>query len=437
MRRERGRDCARSRRPRRCGAITTGSTRFTCTKSARTSASRCPPPRSTADGCSVGNNAASTPARVNGKCCPRSLVMPSFVSSSSLVAKLPSVTITRGRISIELAVEPRRARVDLLGLRIAVARRPALHDVGDVHVGALQADALDELRQQLPGAPDERFALQVFLLARAFADEHEVGVGPPDAEDDLRAPRRELAQRAVVRERRDLGEGGHGRVGGMRRGGQRHGRCYPGSTAARIAAATTSAVVAGAGRGARRPLRSRTRWRGRRRSGCAPGGGTREPVVRALRDQVAAGLVATPSVTTTTSVVFAVSSNGRWRGKAERAGRRGRTGEHRAVLTDDVADRVDDGERRDRGILDRACATPRPPGTAYSRPRHFPTVAPAPPPTPPGFERVVALAHDRGGVALGAPGRREPGFEQVEDRRGRDDRHRPPAVAKPRPRSAR
>ena len=78
----------------------------------------------------------------------------------------------------------------------------------------------------LPAAPDERLALQIFLLPRALTDEQQIRVGAADAEHDLRATRRELAQRAVVRERRDLVEGGRRRVGGMRRGTQRHGRCY-------------------------------------------------------------------------------------------------------------------------------------------------------------------------------------------------------------------
>ena len=76
----------------------------------------------------------STPCRT-GTTWPRSFVMPSFVSSSSCAAKLPSVTTTFGSMSDELLLEPRAAGVDLVGLGVAVAGRPALHHVGDVARG--------------------------------------------------------------------------------------------------------------------------------------------------------------------------------------------------------------------------------------------------------------------------------------------------------------
>ncbi len=107
---------------------------------------------------------------------------------------------------LELTVEPGCARLDLVGLRIAVARRAALHDVGDVHVVAREAHALDELGEELAGATDEGLALEVFLLARALADEQQVGVGTADAEHHLRPPRRELAQFAPGGDRLDCGE---------------------------------------------------------------------------------------------------------------------------------------------------------------------------------------------------------------------------------------
>ena len=62
------------------------------------------------------------------------------------------------------------------GLRVAVARRPALHDVRDVHLVAVEPDALDQAGEQPAGAADERLAVEVFLLARALAHEHQVGV---------------------------------------------------------------------------------------------------------------------------------------------------------------------------------------------------------------------------------------------------------------------
>src|SRR5205823_2767891 len=81
----------------------------------------------------------------------------------------------------------------------AVARRPALDHVGDVHVAAAQSHAAgDDLGQQLAGAADERFALAIFLLSRAFADEHELRLGLADAEHDLRASRAELAAATIA-----------------------------------------------------------------------------------------------------------------------------------------------------------------------------------------------------------------------------------------------
>ena len=86
---------------------------------------------------------------------------------------------------------------DFVRLGIAIARRAALDDVGDVHVLARQADRLDDLGQQLAGAADERLALLVLVRARRLADEHQVGVRVADAEHDLLAAQRvQLAARA-------------------------------------------------------------------------------------------------------------------------------------------------------------------------------------------------------------------------------------------------
>ena len=65
-------------------------------------------------------------------------------------------TITAGSISRELLVQPRRARLDLVGQRVAVARGAALHDVRDVDVVAASADLLEHRVQQLAGGADER-----------------------------------------------------------------------------------------------------------------------------------------------------------------------------------------------------------------------------------------------------------------------------------------
>ena len=108
--------------------------------------------------------------------------------------------MTFGRIDVDLPEQERLARRDFVRLRIAVARRPALDHVRDVDVAALEADRLDDLRQQLTGAADERLALQVFVRAGRFADEHQL------AHSDCRRRRRpgvrpelvQLAARAVA-----------------------------------------------------------------------------------------------------------------------------------------------------------------------------------------------------------------------------------------------
>src|SRR5205814_2018329 len=97
---------------------------------------------------------------------------------------------------LELAVEPRRARLDLVRLRIAIPGRTTLHDVRDVNVGPGEADTLDELGEQLSRPTDERLALQVLLLARTLAHEDQIRVGAADAEHDLRPSAGELAPRA-------------------------------------------------------------------------------------------------------------------------------------------------------------------------------------------------------------------------------------------------
>ena len=42
--------------------------------------------------------------------------------------------------------------------------------------------------EQLTGGADERLALQILLLARSFADEHQLALGIADAENDVVPP---------------------------------------------------------------------------------------------------------------------------------------------------------------------------------------------------------------------------------------------------------
>src|SRR4051794_8830944 len=97
---------------------------------------------------------------------------------------------------LDLAVEVRLAGRDLLGQGVAVARRPAADDVRYEDVGALDADLLEQLVEQVPGPPDEREPLLVLAGARRLADEHHVRVGIAGAEDELRP---DVLQRTSVR----------------------------------------------------------------------------------------------------------------------------------------------------------------------------------------------------------------------------------------------
>ena len=220
--------------------------------------------------------------------------------------------MTRGRIELELTVEPRRARLDLVGLRIAVARRPALHDVRDVHVGAGQADALDELREELAGAADERLALQVLLLARPLADEHQTRRrrGRHRTRPACVRPRACTACTSTRRPRPRPAS--HRRAGGMRRPGESSAvsgsevTALPGTRRAcyRDPGRPTAANRFGDDVGRREPQPIEVR----RDRTAAPAGGDRErevavearvrraqrpreAVVRALREEEAFGLV--------------------------------------------------------------------------------------------------------------------------------------------------
>ena len=113
------------------------SARFTRTKSARVCASAVPPPRSTADGCSVGTSTAAPPR--NGNSLPAQLRDAVLGVEQELRGEVAERHDDRRVDELELPVELRAARLDLVRQRIAVARRPALHDVGDVDVVARAA----------------------------------------------------------------------------------------------------------------------------------------------------------------------------------------------------------------------------------------------------------------------------------------------------------
>ena len=89
--------------------------------------------------------------------------------------------------------QPADAGVLLHRERIAVVRRAALDDVGDIDVLALHADDRQHVVEQHARLADKGLALQVLVGAGALADEQHLGVMAADAEDDVCA---RLTQRA-------------------------------------------------------------------------------------------------------------------------------------------------------------------------------------------------------------------------------------------------
>src|SRR5205823_5881803 len=85
---------------------------------------------------------------------------------------------------LDLRLEPRMARGDLLGARALVdaalpARRPleVLDRIRDVHRLAVDAGLLERVVEDAAGGTDERFALEVLAVARLLSDHHDLRAG--------------------------------------------------------------------------------------------------------------------------------------------------------------------------------------------------------------------------------------------------------------------
>ena len=87
-----------------------------------------------------------------------------------------------------LPIQPGTAGGHLGRLRIAVVRRPALHHVRNINPAPVEVDHLQHRVEKLPRGADKGNALQVFLLSGPLADEHEIGMLVPDAEDKVVPP---------------------------------------------------------------------------------------------------------------------------------------------------------------------------------------------------------------------------------------------------------
>ena len=283
------------------------------------------------------------PARANANSCPRSFVMPSLVSSSSLVAKLPSVTMTRGRISASWRSSH--------GAHASISSGCGSRLPGGRHFTTLAMYTSSRVRpmpsmswvSSCPARPTNGSPLQVLLLARdprrrtsdrRRAARHRTRPAcarpracrartPTPRPRPRRASRRPRARDAGMRRTSRVTRHSPGRCDRFRSGPR---RCYRGAT--RIASATTSAATDP------QPVEVRLDGAGRERdrevaveAGVRRAQRPREtPSCALCATRWHASLSSTASVTTTTtSVVLApCSSNGASAGNAGRAGRRGR-----------------------------------------------------------------------------------------------------------------
>ena len=60
--------------------------------------------------------------------------------------------------------------------RIAVIRRPILNDISNINVWVLQTSCRQHLVEKFPRCTDEWFTLQIFILARCFADKYDISI---------------------------------------------------------------------------------------------------------------------------------------------------------------------------------------------------------------------------------------------------------------------
>ena len=182
---------------------------------------------------------------------PCTLVMPAGLPERSLVAKLPSVATSFGWISS--ICRKRCGSQDAIssgcGSRFPGGRHFRTFDDEDVR--PREPDPAEQLVEQLACLPDEGDALLVLVEAGRLADEHQVGVGAPRAEDHLRPPVRERTARA----RRRL-------LGVLPKRSCALDRVHRDASLRRHSDATRSAAK---GRGSLRPSRSRTSRRSSRR----------------------------------------------------------------------------------------------------------------------------------------------------------------------------
>jgi len=102
-----------------------------------------------------------------------------------------------GSDGLQLLSEKGEAGSDLIGLRIAVLRGAAFHDVSDVYLLPPEVYGLDDAGEELPCLPDKGPALEVLFSARGLSYKDEHGMGVALAEDQALSPLMETAPGAI------------------------------------------------------------------------------------------------------------------------------------------------------------------------------------------------------------------------------------------------
>lgn len=98
----------------------------------------------------------------------------------------------------DLGIEVGAAGGHFRGVGFSVLGWPAFDSIADIDIdSAVDANGGKDLGEELAGSPDEGDALFVFLLAGAFADEEELGLGITVGEDGVGARAVEGAEGAV------------------------------------------------------------------------------------------------------------------------------------------------------------------------------------------------------------------------------------------------
>src|SRR5579859_7168381 len=77
------------------------------------------------------------------------------------------VRVDGGYLAVEVVV----ARPNFARLRVAVIGRATLHHVGDKHIRTFEVDTCKQFIEKMPGWPNKRTALSIFIEAGTFDDE--------------------------------------------------------------------------------------------------------------------------------------------------------------------------------------------------------------------------------------------------------------------------